>query len=166
MCSATCWLSAEQTSLIGGALVVPLRSGLCDTAGGNLMRPKAETRSVIEKQCCPHVVGRCRPCGTCPANRRDQKPRRGVCSEEQCRPHVVRRCRQCGTCTATNRRGACHLTAVVVAFVGGRALPPLRSHPKSHQGLWWNGIKQRLHEGIEREYSPWTCSIGRPPIVI
>ena len=34
----------------------------------------------------------------------------------------------------------------------------LRSHP----GLWWNRIKQRLYEGKESEYSPRTCSIGRP----
>ena len=36
----------------------------------------------------------------------------------------------------------------------------LRSHP----GLWWNRIKLlvRLHEGNESEYSPSTCSIGRP----
>ena len=47
-----------------------------------------------EKQCSPHVLGRCHPYGACPAtNRRDQKPRRRVCSEEQCRPHVVGRCR-------------------------------------------------------------------------
>ena len=39
-----------------------------------------------EEQCRPHVLGRCRPCGTCPVtNRRDQNPRRGVCSEEHCR---------------------------------------------------------------------------------
>ena len=49
ICSATCWLSAEQTSLMGGAWAVPLRSGLCDTAGGELMRPKAETRSVLRR---------------------------------------------------------------------------------------------------------------------
>ena len=34
----------------------------------------------------------------------------------------------------------------------------LRSYP----GLWWNQIKLRLYEGKEREYSPRTCSIGRP----
>ena len=88
-----------------------------------------------EEHCRPHVLGRCRPCGACPAtNRRDQNPRRGVCSEEQCRPHVVGRCRPCGTCSATNRRSSCHLTAVVVAVVGGRALPPLRSHPRRNRG--------------------------------
>ena len=49
MCSATCWLSAEQTSLIGGAFAVPMLSGLCDTAGGELVRPKAETRIVLRR---------------------------------------------------------------------------------------------------------------------
>ena len=49
MCSATCWFRAEQTSLMGGAWAFPLRSGLCDTAGGKLMRPKAETRSVLRR---------------------------------------------------------------------------------------------------------------------
>ena len=34
----------------------------------------------------------------------------------------------------------------------------LRSYP----GLCWNRIKQRLYEGNESEYSPRTCSIGRP----
>ena len=34
----------------------------------------------------------------------------------------------------------------------------LRSYP----GLWWNRIKLRLYEGKESEYSPRTCSIGRP----
>ena len=35
----------------------------------------------------------------------------------------------------------------------------LRGYP----GLfWWNRIKQRLYEGKESEYSPRTCSIGRP----
>ena len=34
----------------------------------------------------------------------------------------------------------------------------LRSYP----GLWWKRIKQRLYEGKESEYSPRTCSIGRP----
>ena len=130
MCSATCWLSAEQPSLMGGDWPVPLRSDLCDTAGGELMRPKAETRSVLRRAVSSARGWRVSPCGTSPAtNRRDQKPRRGVCSEEQRRPHVVRRCRPCGTCPATNRRGPCQLTAVVVAIAGGRALPPLRSHP-------------------------------------
>ena len=49
MCSAICWQSAEQTSLFGGAWAVPLRSGLYDTAGGELMRPNAETRSVLRR---------------------------------------------------------------------------------------------------------------------
>ena len=49
MWSATCWLSAERTSLMGGARAVPLRSGPCNTAGGELMRPKAETRSVLRR---------------------------------------------------------------------------------------------------------------------
>ena len=34
----------------------------------------------------------------------------------------------------------------------------LRSYP----GLWWNRMKLRLSEGKESEYSPRTCSIGRP----
>ena len=34
----------------------------------------------------------------------------------------------------------------------------LRSYP----GLWWNRIKLRLYDGKESEYSPRTCSIGRP----
>ena len=33
---------------------------------------------------------------------------------------------------------------------------------KSYPGLWWNRIKLRLYEGNESEYSPRTCSIGRP----
>ena len=32
----------------------------------------------------------------------------------------------------------------------------------SDRGLWWNRIKLRLYEGKESEYSPRTCSIGRP----
>ena len=95
---ATCWLSAERTSLMGGAWAVLLRSGPCvvDQLAGN----------------------------SC-----DQKPRRGVWSKEQCRPHVVGGCCTCVMCPATNRRGPCHLVAVVVAVGRGRALPPLRSHP-------------------------------------
>ena len=50
MCSATCWFRAEQTSLMGGAWAVPLRSGLYNTAGEELMRPKAETRSVLRRE--------------------------------------------------------------------------------------------------------------------
>ena len=34
---------------MGGAWAVPLRRGFCDTAGGELMRPKAETRSVLRR---------------------------------------------------------------------------------------------------------------------
>ena len=34
----------------------------------------------------------------------------------------------------------------------------LRSYP----GLWWKRIKLRLYEGKESEYSPRTCSIGKP----
>ena len=49
MCCATCRLSAEQTNLTGGARAVSLRSGLYDTAGGELMRPKPETRSVLRR---------------------------------------------------------------------------------------------------------------------
>ena len=49
MCCATCWLSAGQTTLTGGAWAVPLRSGLYDTAGGELMRPKAKKRSVLRR---------------------------------------------------------------------------------------------------------------------
>ena len=117
-------------------------------AGGELMRPNAETSSGSEEQCRPHVLGRFRPCGACPAtNRKDQTPRREVCSEEQCRPHVLGRCRPCGTCPATNRRGPCHLTAVVVAVVGGRALPPLRSHPRRNGGCGLDGKqKQNCYE--------------------
>ena len=33
---------------------------------------------------------------------------------------------------------------------------------KSYPGLWWNRIKLRLYEGKESEYSPRTCSIGKP----
>ena len=33
---------------------------------------------------------------------------------------------------------------------------------RSYTGLWWNRIKLRLYEGKESEYSPRTCSIGRP----
>ena len=32
-----------------GAWAVPLRSGPCDTAGGELMRPKDKTRSVLRR---------------------------------------------------------------------------------------------------------------------
>ena len=49
MCCATYWLSAGQTTLTGGAWAVPLRSGLYDTAGGELMRPKAKKRSVLRR---------------------------------------------------------------------------------------------------------------------
>ena len=35
MCSATCWLSAKRTRLMGGAWAVPLRSGPCDQLAGN-----------------------------------------------------------------------------------------------------------------------------------
>ena len=105
-----------------------------------------------EEQCRPHVLGRCRPWGACPAaNRRDQNPRRGVCSEEQCRPHIVGKCRPCGTCRATNRRGPCHLTAVVIAVVGGRALPSLRSHPRRNRGYGLHGKrKQNRYEKKHR----------------
>ena len=34
----------------------------------------------------------------------------------------------------------------------------LRSYP----GPWWERIKLHLYEGNESEYSPRTCSIGRP----
>ena len=33
---------------------------------------------------------------------------------------------------------------------------------RSYTGLWWNRIKLRLYEGNGSEYSPRTCSIGRP----
>ena len=33
---------------------------------------------------------------------------------------------------------------------------------RSHPGLWWDRIKLRLYEGEQIEYSPRTCSIGRP----
>ena len=33
---------------------------------------------------------------------------------------------------------------------------------KSYPGLWWKRIKLRLYEGKESEYSPRTCSIGKP----
>ena len=36
------------------------------------------------------------------------------------------------------------------------------SDPRSYPGLWGNRIKLRLYEGKESEYSPRTCSIGRP----
>ena len=49
VCCATCWLSTEQTSLLGWAWAVPLRIGLCDTAGTELMRSKADTRSVLRR---------------------------------------------------------------------------------------------------------------------
>ena len=74
-----------------------------------------------------------------------------MCSEEQCCPHILGKCRLCGTCPATNRRGSCHLTAVVVAVVGGRALPPLRSHPKRNRGCGLDGKrKQNRHEKKHR----------------
>ena len=104
-----------------------------------------------EEQRRPHVLGRYPLCGACPATyRRDQNPRRGVCSAEQCRPHVLGRCRPCCTCPATNRRGPCHLTAVVVAVVGGRALPPLRSHPRRNRGCGLDG-KQKQNRSYEKK---------------
>ena len=36
------------------------------------------------------------------------------------------------------------------------------SDVRSYPGLWWKRIKLRLYEGNESEYSPRTCSIGRP----
>ena len=36
----------------------------------------------------------------------------------------------------------------------------LRNHP----GLWWNRRKLRLYKGYESEYSPTTCSIGKPEV--
>ena len=127
-----------------------------------------------EEQCRPHVLGRCRLCGACPAtNKRDQNPRRGVCSAEQCRPHVLGRCRLCGACPATNRRGPCHLTPVVVAVVGGRALPPLRSHPRRNRGCGLDGkqkakslrkkserLEERCHNSISSSSTPHVKSRG------
>ena len=116
-----------------------------------------------EEQCRPHVLGRCPPCGACPAtNRRDQNSRRGVCSAEHCRPHVLGRCRKCGTCPATNRRGACHLTAVVVAVVRGRALPPSRSHPRRNRGCGLDGKQKqnRYEKKSERLKVRWHNSIS------
>ena len=88
---------------------------------------------------------------------RVRRPTGGTKSRgEECAPKssvvgVVRRCRPCGTCPATNRSGPCHLTAVVVAVVGGRALPPLRSHPRRNRdcGLDEN---QKQKNRYEKEY--------------
>ena len=49
VCRATCWPSAERGSPTGGAWGVSLRSGPCVTPGGDLMRPKAETRHVLRR---------------------------------------------------------------------------------------------------------------------
>ena len=121
---------------------------VCVTSCWGTDATKIRDEGCAPKSSVVRVLGRCCLCGACPAtNRRDQKPTRGVCSEEQCRPHVVRRCRPCGTCSATNRRGPCHLTAVVVAVVGGRALPPLRSHPRRNSGCGLDGKqKQNRYE--------------------
>ena len=55
-----------------------------------------------------------------------------------------RRCRPCGTCPATNRRDPCHLIVVVVAVVGGRALPPLRSPPRRNRGCGLDGKQSEI----------------------
>ena len=47
MCSATCWLSAERTSLMGGCSGSAAAEWSMRPAGGKLMRPEAETRSVL-----------------------------------------------------------------------------------------------------------------------
>ena len=70
MCCATCWLSAEQTRRMGGAWTVPLRSGRYDTAGGEVIGKNPRRGVCSEEQCRPHVLERCRPCGTCPATNR------------------------------------------------------------------------------------------------
>ena len=103
-----------------------------------------------------------------PSNQQEgPNSRRGVCSAEQCRPHVLGRCRPCGTCPATNRRVPGHPTAVVVAVVGGRALPPLRSHPRRNRGCGLDGkqkqnryekksdrLKERCHNSISSSSTP------------
>ena len=143
-------------------------------AGGELMRPKARTRSVLRRAVSSARLRRCHLCDACPAtNRRDQNPRRGECSAEQCRPHILRRCRPCGACPATNRRGPCHLTAVVIADVGGKALPPLRSHPRRNRGCGLDGkqkrnryknkserLEERCHKSISSSSTPHAKLLG------
>ena len=53
---------------------------------------------------------------------------------------------------------------VVVFYSGklGNTSEARASDLTSYPGLWWNRIKLRLYAGKESEYSPRTCSIGRP----
>ena len=136
---------------MGGAWAVPLRNGLCDIDGGKLMRPKAETRSVLRRAVSSTRTRKVSSVWCVPSDQQEgpKAETRGVCSEEQCRPHVVGRCRPCGTCPATNRRGPCHLTVVVVAVVGGRALPPLRSHPRRNRSCGLDGNQKQNHYEIK-----------------
>ena len=66
---ATCWLSAERTSLVGGTWAFPLQS--CREATGR-ERPtrKPRRRACSGEQRLLHVVRRCRPCATYPATNR------------------------------------------------------------------------------------------------
>ena len=52
----------------------------------------------------------------------------------------------------------------VVLYAGklGNRSEARASDLRSHPGLWWNRIKLRLYGGKESEYSPRTCSIGKP----
>ena len=70
---ATCWLSAERKSLVGGAWESPLRS-CCETTGWEHATRKRRRRACSWEQRLLHVVRRCRPCATCPATNR-----RGPC---------------------------------------------------------------------------------------
>ena len=104
-------------------------------AGGELMRPKAETRSVLRRAVSSARTRKVSFLWYVPSDQQQ-----GPKVETRCAPKssVVRTylvgCRPCGTCPATNMRGPCRLTAVVVAVVGRRALPALRSHPRRNSG--------------------------------
>ena len=103
-------------------------------AVGELVGPKAEARSVLRRAM---SSARTRKLSSvwCVAGDQQEGP---IAETKKVLGRAVSsarswKCRLCGRCPATNRRGPCHLTAVVVAVVGGRALPSLRSHPRRNR---------------------------------
>ena len=102
------------------------------------MRPKAETRTALRR-------------GVSSARTRKVSTKS---RDEECAPkssvvrtyleYVVRVVR------VDQRRGPCHLTAVVVAVVEVRALLPLRTHPRRNRGCELDG-KQKQNRYEEKQ---------------
>ena len=137
-------------------------------SGGELMPPKSGTRSVLRRAVSSARTRKVSYVWWVPSDQQEEPKsetrsmlRRSVSSARTWKVSSV------WSVPGDQQEGPCHLTAVVIAVVGGRALPPLRSHPRRNRGCGLDGkqkqyryekkterLEERRHNSISSSSAP------------